>query len=116
MLSYAPIIPISYFGLCLDMHRTPFTVRVTIWQRLFEWKEMFISVEFAFVRIQLSLLVPRFYMAAAQPLPQRRIRLTGMTELASNCGDTYVDLINCSVRSELGFDVYEWNVSPSKYS
>lgn len=46
-----------------------------------------------------------FHMAAAQPLPKRRLRLTGMTELASNCGDTYVDLTNCSVRSELGFDV-----------
>ena len=33
------------------------------------------------------------------------IRLTGMMVLASNCGDTYVDLINCSIRSELGFDV-----------
>ena len=32
-------------------------------------------------------------MAAAQPAPKRRIRLTGMMVLASNCGDTYVDLI-----------------------
>jgi hypothetical protein len=32
-------------------------------------------------------------MAAAQPVPKRRIRLTGMMGLASNCGDTYVDLI-----------------------
>ncbi len=31
--------------------------------------------------------------------------LAGMMGLASNCGDTYVDLTNCSVRSELGFDV-----------
>src|SRR5665647_3286659 len=45
-------------------------------------------------------------MAAAQPLPKRRLRPTGMKELASNCGDTNVDLTNCSVRSELGFDVY----------
>jgi hypothetical protein len=47
-------------------------------------------------------------MAAAQPLPKRRFRLAGMTELASNCGDkkiVNVDLTNCSVRSELGFDV-----------
>ena len=56
-------------------------------------------------------------MAAAQPVPKRRIRLTGMMGLASNCGDTYVDLIEIAhVRSELGFDVYEWNVSPSKSS
>jgi hypothetical protein len=45
-------------------------------------------------------------MAAAQPLPKRRLRLAGMTELASNCGDKHVDLTNCSVRSELGFDVF----------
>ena len=44
-------------------------------------------------------------MAAAQPLPKRRLRLAGMTELASSCGDKHVDLTNCSVRSELGFDV-----------
>jgi hypothetical protein len=49
-------------------------------------------------------------MAAAQPLPKRRLRLTGMTELASNCGDKHVDLTNCSVRSELGFDVYLWRM------
>ena len=32
-------------------------------------------------------------MAAAQPVPKRRLRLAGMMGLASNCGDTYVDLI-----------------------
>jgi hypothetical protein len=63
-----------------------------------------------------SKLAPQLtHMAAAQPVPKRRIRLTGMMGLASNCGDMYVDLINCSVRSELGFDV-KVECFPSKSS
>jgi len=46
-----------------------------------------------------------YHIAAAQPVLKRRIRLTGMMVLASNCGDINVDLINCSIRSELGFDI-----------
>jgi len=50
-------------------------------------------------------------MAAAQPQPKRRIRLTGMRVLASNCGDTHVDLMLLGLKWAL---TLKWNVSPSK--
>src|SRR5271157_1964201 len=66
---------------------------------------MFISVDLASVRIQLSLLAPQFFTWRRLNPYRNGDCLAGMTELASNCGDTNVDLTNCSVRSELGFDV-----------
>ncbi len=36
-------------------------------------KEIFISTEVTSVRIQLQLLAPQFHMAAAQPVPKRRL-------------------------------------------
>ena len=60
--------------------------------------------------LEFSYMLPRnFHMAAAQPLPKRRIRLTGMTELASNCGDMYVDLTLLGLNWAL---TLKWNVFP----
>jgi hypothetical protein len=57
---------------------------------------MFISVELASDRIQLSLLAPQFFHGGGSTRTETAIRLTGMMVLASSCGDTNVDLINCS--------------------
>jgi len=52
-------------------------------------------------------------MAAAQPQPKRRFRPTGMRELASNCGDMYVDLTLLGLNWAL---TLKWNAFPSKSS
>ena len=51
-------------------------------------------------------------MAAAQPVPKRRIRLTGMMGLASNCGDMYVDLIELLMLGLNWALTLKWNVFP----
>ena len=56
-------------------------------------KEMFISDIGASDRIQLSLLAPQFYIGGGSTRTETAIRLTGMMGLASNRGDTNVDLI-----------------------
>jgi hypothetical protein len=62
---------------------------------------MFISLRAASERFGDSISPAIIYMAAAQPQPKRRIRLTGMRVLASNCGNKYDDQI-CSVWSDHG--------------
>jgi hypothetical protein len=66
---------------------------------------MFISDRGASVRIQLSLLPRNFNLAAAQPVPKRRLPYRndgiGLQLRGHVCGPDRI----AHVRSELGFDV-----------
>jgi hypothetical protein len=69
---------------------------------------MFISVELASVRIQLSLLAPQFSHGGGSTPTETAITPcrndgVGLQLRGQKIGN--VDLTNCSVRSELGFDV-----------
>ena len=80
-------------------------------------KEMFISDIGASARIQLSLLAPQFSHGGGSTRtetansPYRNDGI-GLQLRGHVCGPDRI----AHVRSELGFDVYEWNVSPSKSS
>ena len=80
-------------------------------------KETFISDIGASDRIQLSLLAPQFSHGGGSTRTETAISPcrddgVGLQLRGHVCGPDRI----AHVRSELGFDVYEWNVSPSKSS
>jgi hypothetical protein len=80
-------------------------------------KEMFIWIMCPSARIQLSLLAPQFSHGGGSTRTETanspcRDDGVGLQLRGHVCGPDRI----AHVRSELGFDVYEWNVSPSKSS
>jgi len=72
----------------------------------FARKEMFISAESAFVRIQLQLASPQLTHGGGSTPTETALCPTGMRVLASNCGNKYVDLTLLGLKWAL---TLKWN-------